>query len=65
MCTSISGQFSVSRVWDYSQADLYSSNCYLLDAWAEVYVWIGNDSYDEDERMAMETAVVRIIYFFL
>jgi hypothetical protein len=29
-----------------------------LDAWAEVFVWIGSKSYEEDERMAMETAVV-------
>lgn len=50
-------------MWDYSQTDLYSSNCYLLDAWAEVYVWIGNNTSAEDERMAMETAVVRVLCF--
>lgn len=56
-CSSTSGEFRVEEVFDYAQDDLESSSIYLLDTWAELFVWIGSKSYEEDERMAMETAV--------
>lgn len=60
VCSSTSGEFRVDEVFDYAQEDLEPSNIYLLDAWAEVFVWIGSKSYEEDERMAMETAVAYV-----
>ncbi len=40
---------------------MQTNNVYILDTWAEVFVWIGSKSYEEDERMAMETALVSIL----
>lgn len=52
-------KLKVEEVTDFSQSDLSQDDVMILDAYNEVYVWIGDHANDLEKRMAMETAMVR------
>ena len=53
-----SGCFEVQEVVDFSQQDLVTDDVFILDAFDNVYVWVGEDSRSEEKTMAMDTAIV-------
>jgi len=52
-----SGCFQVQEIVDFSQQDLVTDDVFILDAYDNVYVWIGEDSRPEEKTMAMDTAI--------
>jgi len=57
LCSNASGTFKVEEIPDFSQEDLSKDDVMLLDAYSEVYVWVGSGSNDLEKKMAMETAI--------
>ena len=55
-CTNIIGVFKVYRLEEYSQQDLLSRNCIILDGGYKIFVWVGSDSNDKCQSMTIETA---------
>jgi len=55
-CTNTIGVFKVYRLEEFSQQDLVSKNCIILDGGHKVFVWIGSDSNDKCQSMTIDTA---------
>jgi hypothetical protein len=56
-CSNATGVFKVFEIQNFSQDDLDHDDVMLLDAWHEVYVWIGSGSNEHEKQMSMETAI--------
>jgi len=56
-CSNASGNFDVEEIFDFSQEDLISDDIMLLDAWTEIYLWIGNGANTDEKKAALETAI--------
>ena len=61
-CTNIIGIFQVYQVEMFSQTDLQSKNCILLDTGSTVFVWKGNDANEKCISMSIDTAEKYINY---
>jgi len=44
------------------QQDLLSEDVFLLDAYSNVYVWLGSEARSDEKTMAMDAALVAILY---
>jgi len=58
VCNSLSGTFTVNRHFELCQESLETNSIYILDTWAEAYLWFGKKHYAEEEKVAIEIAVV-------
>ena len=56
-CSNASGNFDVEEIYNFTQDDLISDDVMLLDAWTEVYLWLGNGSNAEEKKTSIETAM--------
>lgn len=56
-CSNASGNFDVEEIFDFTQEDLISDDIMLLDAWTEIFLWIGNGSNADEKKAALETAI--------
>ena len=57
-CTYLAG-FTVNEVVDFTQQDLSPDDVFLLDSFDTIYIWIGDDSRDEEKNMCTDLAFVR------
>lgn len=56
-CCDSTGNFVVEEVvGDWNQSDLSQDNVMLLDAWSALYVWIGKEASENEQKEAMKTA---------
>jgi len=56
-CCDSTGNFVVEEVvGDFNQSDLNSDNVMILDAWTSVYVWIGKNASENEQKQAVKTA---------
>ena len=55
-CTNTIGVFKVYRLEEFSQQDLLSKNCVLLDAGDKIFAWIGSDANEKCKEMTLDTA---------
>jgi hypothetical protein len=46
----------VEEIYDYAQEDLISDDVMLLDAYTEVYVWVGTGANESEKKEAIVTA---------
>ncbi|NWV69481.1 VILI protein, partial [Malurus elegans] len=51
-CSNKTGTFLATEIIDFTQDDLEESDVYLLDAWDQVFLWIGKDA-NESEKEAV------------
>lgn len=56
-CSNASGRFRVEEVFDFAQEDLEEDDVMILDAWKELFVWVGESARTEEKREAVKTAV--------
>jgi hypothetical protein len=56
-CSDASGSFRVEEIFHFTQEDLIDADVFILDAFKEVYVWIGSGSTVDEKRLGMETAM--------
>jgi hypothetical protein len=56
-CSNASGNFDVEEIFDFSQEDLISDDIMLLDAWNEIFLWIGNGANVDEKKAALEMAI--------
>lgn len=56
-CSNASGNFDVEEIFNFTQEDLISEDIMLLDAWSEVYLWIGSGANNDEKKAAIETAI--------
>ena len=57
-CSNASGQFKVEEILDFTQEDLEEDDVMILDAWTELFVWIGQSARNEEKHDAIKTALV-------
>eukprot|EP00039_Didymoeca_costata_P018244 m.332725 g.332725 ORF g.332725 m.332725 type:complete len:884 (-) comp16996_c0_seq1:287-2938(-) len=55
-CTDARGYFWAEEIYDFDQEDLIPEDCMILDTYAEVYVWLGEEAKDNEKKDAMELA---------
>lgn len=55
--TSKKGYFTVEEIFDFTQDDLIQDDVMILDAYHEVYVWIGNGANKKEKDGAMQAAL--------
>ena len=48
----------MEEVLDFSQEDLEEDDVMILDAWKELFVWVGESARKEEKQEAIKTAVV-------
>lgn len=60
-CSNASGRFRVEEVLDFSQEDLEEDDVMILDAWKELFVWVGEYARKEEKREAITTALVMLL----
>ena len=48
----------MEEVLDFSQEDLEEDDVMILDAWKELFVWVGESARKEEKHEAIKTAVV-------
>eukprot|EP00033_Pygsuia_biforma_P000337 GCRY01000410.1.p1 GENE.GCRY01000410.1~~GCRY01000410.1.p1 ORF type:complete len:799 (+),score=281.68 GCRY01000410.1:122-2518(+) len=51
------GSFRVEEIFNFDQDDLDKDDCFILDTFNEVTVWVGAGSNETEKKMAMETAI--------
>lgn len=56
-CSNASGVFTVNEIVEFVQADLATDDVFILDAYDNVFVWIGDDARPEEKTMAKDTAL--------
>lgn len=56
-CSNASGYFTVNEIVDFSQGDLVTDDVFILDAYDNVFVWVGEDARPEEKTMAMDAAL--------
>ncbi|XP_018408090.1 PREDICTED: villin-1 [Nanorana parkeri] len=55
-CSNKTGTFIADEVANYNQDDLIQDDVFLLDAWDQVFLWIGKDANDAEKSQAVVTA---------
>lgn len=60
-CSNASGRFRVEEVLDFSQEDLEEDDVMILDAWKELFVWVGESARKEEKHEAIKTALVILL----
>ncbi|EDQ85244.1 uncharacterized protein MONBRDRAFT_34323 [Monosiga brevicollis MX1] len=55
-CSNARGYFYVEEIFDFDQEDLIEDDVMILDAFFEVFVWIGAGANVEERKHALETA---------
>ena len=56
-CTDRAGMgLRVEEIVDFCQDDLDPDDIFILDTFAEVYVWVGRGSSEDEKRLSAETA---------
>lgn len=56
-CSNASGQFAIEELFNFSQEDLDPNDVFLLDAYNEVYVWVGDKSNATEKKMSLDAAL--------
>lgn len=51
------GKLRVEEIYNYSQEDLLNDDVMLLDAYSEVFVWVGHDSNQKEKDTALQVAL--------
>eukprot|EP00163_Fabomonas_tropica_P012650 TRINITY_DN23990_c0_g1_i1.p1 TRINITY_DN23990_c0_g1~~TRINITY_DN23990_c0_g1_i1.p1 ORF type:complete len:848 (+),score=337.64 TRINITY_DN23990_c0_g1_i1:44-2545(+) len=52
-----SGAFEIEEIFDFAQDDLRDEDVYILDAYSEVFVWVGSQATEREKKMAYDSAV--------
>jgi hypothetical protein len=55
-CSNNKGYFYADEVFDFDQSDLIEDDVMLLDAYTEIFVWIGKGANVEERKEAMNLA---------
>uniref|UniRef100_A0A669F310 Villin like n=1 Tax=Oreochromis niloticus TaxID=8128 RepID=A0A669F310_ORENI len=55
-CSNQTGRFKITEVDDFAQCDLDEDDVMLLDTWEELFLWIGNSSYEYETKEALNSA---------
>ncbi|XP_073401495.1 villin-1 [Dendrobates tinctorius] len=55
-CSNQTGTFRATEISDFHQDDLDEDDVFLLDAWDQVFLWIGKDANESEKRDAAVTA---------
>jgi len=56
-CSNAGNGFKVTEIPNFSQDDLVNDDVMLLDAYGEVFVWIGHDSNKQERELSLEAAL--------
>ncbi|XP_005395703.1 PREDICTED: villin-1 [Chinchilla lanigera] len=54
-CSNQTGRFLATEIPDFNQDDLEEDDVFLLDAWDQVFFWMGKNSNEEEKRAAATT----------
>ncbi|XP_039473313.1 villin-1 isoform X2 [Oreochromis aureus] len=54
-CSNQTGRFKITEVDDFAQCDLDEDDVMLLDTWEELFLWIGNSSYEYETKEALNS----------
>jgi hypothetical protein len=52
----------VEEIPEFSQEDLSSDDVMILDAFTDIYIWIGKGANEIERKMSMDTASVCRIF---
>jgi len=55
-CSDASGGFRVEEIFDFAQDDLDINDVFLLDVFAELYVWVGSGANESEKKESVSTA---------
>ncbi|XP_069838358.1 villin-1 [Dendropsophus ebraccatus] len=55
-CSNQTGTFRATEITDFNQDDLEDDDVFLLDAWDQVFLWIGRNANESEKRDAAVTA---------
>lgn len=55
-CSVATGKFGATEIFNFDQDDLISDDVMLMDAYNELYVWIGASARSEERTMTLELA---------
>lgn len=56
-CSIGTGVFEVHEIHNFCQDDLVNDDAMILDAYDEIYVWIGRYAHETEKKLALETAI--------
>jgi hypothetical protein len=56
-CSTNGGHFYVQEVFNFSQDDLIDDDVMILDTFAEVFVWVGSRSSEEEKKGSLKAAL--------
>ncbi|XP_067943268.1 advillin-like isoform X3 [Watersipora subatra] len=56
-CSNASGNFDVEEIPDFGQVDLCTDDVMLLDAWDQIFIWIGEGANKTEKENAERVAI--------
>lgn len=56
-CSNASGRFMVEEIFDFGQEDLEEDDVMILDAWSQLFIWVGATARREEKQDAIRTAL--------
>ncbi|XP_014681029.1 PREDICTED: villin-1-like isoform X2 [Priapulus caudatus] len=52
-----SGRFQVEEIVDFSQIDLVEDDVMILDAWDNIFLWVGHNANADEKRLSTQAAI--------
>jgi hypothetical protein len=53
-CSTLSGDFTIQQVLNFTQADLNNDESFFLDTYHELYLWIGQNSSESEKNLTQK-----------
>ncbi|XP_064630794.1 advillin-like [Lineus longissimus] len=56
-CSNASGKIMIEEILDFAQEDLNQNDVMILDAFDQIFVWVGSGARDFEKKEALEAAI--------
>ncbi|KAJ7380493.1 hypothetical protein OS493_008955 [Desmophyllum pertusum] len=64
-CSNASGRFLAEEIYNFNQVDLEEDDVMILDAWTQLFVWVGATARRDEKQEAITSAMVMLPFILI